>query len=60
MGVNGLLEVLWTIGEDLMAYLALDWESHEHLTHSIWERALYENFMADQQASQKTESRSFW
>ena len=39
-----------------MTCIILAQESHERLAHSVWERALYENFMMRQQANQGFQS----
>jgi len=39
-----------------MTRLIVVQESHYRLTHSVWERALYENFMVGQQANQRLQS----
>ena len=40
------------MGEHSMTCDAVVQESHKRSTHSVWERALYENFMVGQQANQ--------
>lgn len=48
---SGLPELLWIIGEYPVTCPVSAQESHERLARSAWERALYENFMTDQQAT---------